>query len=219
MLLETAVPVTEDDSRSDADYYDKKSALTSFSISRRSTHSITMADSSDKPKKNQKTLLSFKPAKSEQEPTLDDVMESINSFSIEIKKMTSRHNKMENVLNDRNQAKTLQRVKKVENINEIMEATDLIEWFYDESSKCGVLRCKPCFKLHEISKTHISTLTPSREQRILNSSSSGTLATGIFFTKDQTRELITGKNQYWYKQKNSCIDHLCLVGHGSKTHK
>ena len=62
-------------------------------------------------------------------------------------------------------------------------------------------------------------LTPLRAQRILNSSSPETLATGIFFTKDQTRKLITGKNQYWYKQKNSCIDHLCLIGHCSKTHK
>ena len=55
-------------------------------------------------------------------------MESINNLSIEIKKMTSHHNKMENILSDRNQAKTLDRMKKVENINEIMEATDLIEW-------------------------------------------------------------------------------------------
>ena len=51
MPLETAVPVTEDDSRSHADYYNEKSAPTSSSISRRSTHSITIADSSDKPKK------------------------------------------------------------------------------------------------------------------------------------------------------------------------
>ena len=127
MSLETAVPVTEDDSRSHADYYNEKSAPTSSSISRRSTHSITIADSSDKPKKKQMTLLSFKQAKSDQEPTLNDVMVSISDQSIEIKKMTSRHNKMENVLNDRNQAKTLERVKKVENINEIMEATDPIE--------------------------------------------------------------------------------------------
>ena len=76
-----------------------------------------------------------------------------------------------------------------------------------------------CLKLHEISKPQISTLTPLQAQHILNSSSSGILATGIFFTKDQIRELITGKNQYWYKQKNSCIDHLCLIGHGSKTQK
>ena len=41
--------------------------------------------------------------------------------------MTPSHNKMENVLNDRNQAKTLDRVKKVENVNKIMETTDLIE--------------------------------------------------------------------------------------------
>ena len=87
-------------------------------------------------------------------------MESINNLSIEIKKMTSGHNKMENVLDDCNQAKTLERVKKVENVNEIMETTDLIECFYDEFSECGLLRCKPCFKLHEISKPHISTLTP-----------------------------------------------------------
>ena len=164
MLLETAVPVTEDDSRSEADYYHEKSAFKSSSINRSSTHSITIADSSDKPKKNQKTLLSFKQAKSEQEPTLSDVMESINNLSIEIKKMTFRHNKMENVLNDRNQAKTLERVKKVENISEIMKATDLIEWFYDESPEFGVLRCKLRFKLHEISKPHIPMLTPLRAQ-------------------------------------------------------
>ena len=168
MLLETAVPVTKDYSRSDADYCDEKSTLAGSNINRRSTHSITIADSSDKPKKNQKALLSFKQAKSEQEPTLSDVMESINNLSIEIKKMTSRHNKMENVLNDRNQAKTLERVKKVENINEIMEATNLIEWFYDKSPECRVLRCKPTFKLHEISKPPISTLRPLQAQHILN---------------------------------------------------
>ena len=60
MLLETAVTVTEDDSRPDADYYDEKSALRISNISTRSTHSITIVDRSDKSKKNQKTLLSFK---------------------------------------------------------------------------------------------------------------------------------------------------------------
>ena len=62
-------------------------------------------------------------------------------------------------------------------------------------------------------------LVPLRAQSALSSSLPGTLATGIFFTKDQTRQLMTGKSQYWYKHKNSCIDHLCLIGHGSKTHK
>ena len=80
-------------------------------------------------------MLSFKQAKSEQEPTINDVMEFTKNLSTEIKNMTSGHNKMENALIDDNQAKTLERVKEVENINEIMETTDLIKWFYDESSE------------------------------------------------------------------------------------
>ena len=46
MLLETAVPVIEDDSRSDTDYYDDKSTFTNSS--RLSTYSVTIMDSSDK---------------------------------------------------------------------------------------------------------------------------------------------------------------------------
>ena len=46
MLMETALSVTEGNSRSDFDNYDEKSALKN--TSRRSTHSITIADSSDK---------------------------------------------------------------------------------------------------------------------------------------------------------------------------
>ena len=127
MLLETAVPVTEDDSRSDADYYDEKSTLTKCRVSRYSTHFISIVDSSCKPKKNQKTLLSFKYAKTEQESTLNDIIESTNNFSIEIKMITSQHKyNGNNALNDRNESKALERVKKVENINETMEATDLI---------------------------------------------------------------------------------------------
>lgn len=83
----------------------------------------------------------------------------------------------------------------------------------------GVLRWKPCFKLDEISKLNISTLRPLQAQRILSSSSSKTLATDLFFTKDQTRELITVKKQYWYKQNYSYCDHLCLTSHDSITHK
>ena len=83
MFLETAVPLAEDDSRSDAHYHDEKNTLTNSST--RSTYSITIADSSDKPKKNEKIVLSFKQAKKEQEPILNDVMESINNLSIEIK--------------------------------------------------------------------------------------------------------------------------------------
>ena len=81
-------------------------------------------------------MLSFKQAKSELEPTLNGIMESINNLPTEIKGIQSSHNKMENILNDRNQTKTLERMKKADNTSEIMEGIDLIEWFYDESSGC-----------------------------------------------------------------------------------
>ena len=53
-------------------------------------------------------------------------------------------------------------MKKVENINGIMETTNPIDWLYCEFPECGALRCKPCFKLYEKSKPRIPTLTPSQ---------------------------------------------------------
>ena len=52
-------------------------------------------------------------------------------------------------------------MKKVENINGIMETANPIDWLYGEFPECGALRCKPCFKLYEKSKPRIPTLTPS----------------------------------------------------------
>ena len=37
--------------------------------------------------------------------------------------------------------------------------------------------------------------------------------------KESTRLLIKGHNQTWYRQKCLCIDHVCLIGGGSLTHK
>ena len=70
-----------------------------------------------------------------------------------------------------------------------------------------------------MSKPHKSILTPLRAQHILSLYPTGTLATGLFFTKNQAAKLITERNQYWDKQKNLCINHLCIISHGSKTHK
>ena len=53
MVMETAVSVTEGDSRSDVDYYDEKSTLRNSS--RRSTLYITIANSLDKAKSKEKT--------------------------------------------------------------------------------------------------------------------------------------------------------------------
>ena len=45
---------------------------------------------------------------------------------------------MESILNDSNKTKPIERIKKADNTNEIMEPIDPIEWFHDESSGCSV---------------------------------------------------------------------------------
>ncbi len=48
---------------------------------------------------------------------------------------------------------------------------------------------------------------------------SGTHSTGKIVSKDVTRLLVEGHNQIWYREKNLCIDHMCLLGDGNKLHK
>ena len=72
-------------------------------------------------------MLSFKQAKSELAPTLNSEMESINNLRIEIKEIQFSHNKMESILNDSNKTKPIERIKKADNTNEIMEPIDPIE--------------------------------------------------------------------------------------------
>ena len=103
---------------------------------------------------------------------------------------------MESILNDSNKTQPIERIKKADNTNEIMEPIDLIEWFHDESSGCSVQRCKPCFKLNKISNLHNPMLTPLPTQHI------ETL---------RLESLSLEKNQYWDKQKNLCIDYLCIT--------
>ena len=108
---------------------------------------------------------------------------------------------------------------RAKNIFGLVDASELLEFFYDEECEIGVLRCLPCFKLHQAAKPTISSLSPFQAQRILNPSSNGTLGSGILLKKEITHLLINGQNQMWYRQKKACIDHLCLLGDGLKLHK
>ena len=60
-----------------------------------------------------------------------------------------------------------------------------------------------------MAKPTIRRPTPFEAQQIICSSSNGNLCTGLFLNKSTTRQLIEGGNQTWYRQKKSCIDHLC----------
>ena len=130
-------------------------------------------------------------------------MEAIRDLSVDLNEVQIRHNKISNIVfGDSDQSRTLERIRKAANTNELADASEIIKWCYEELSECAVVRCKTCFTLHETSKPRLASLTPRRAQQILYQSSSGTLAVGgILFKKEQTRALINGKNQLWYRQK------------------
>ena len=173
--------------------------------------------------KNQSTLLTMtRPTATEQttDTSLKQVIDAVADLSLKIDSIGKQHKTMVQLaLEDGEVQKSLSTMREAENILQLTESTQLLEWFYDETTECAVLRCLPCFQLHLAAKPTLAKLTPLKAQRLLNTSGSGTLATGIFVKKETTRLLIQGHNQTWYREKKFCIEHVCLIGTGSITHK
>ena len=157
------------------------------------------------------------------ESTLTDVMNAIEKLDIKVSNVGKSYTAMSKLAfedEDKDLQKDICAMRKADNINQLVDATDLIEMFYDEFSETAVLRCAPCFKYHCELNGHYKDLTPLKAQQNINSnSSSGSLGTGLFLKQGATRLLLQGHNQIWYRQKNRCIDHLTLIGTGSSTHK
>lgn len=173
--------------------------------------------------KRQSTLLQFGARHSDEggtKVTLEKVMEAIGKLTVKVDGVAKKHSTVTQLAcEDSDTSKAMLRIKSAENILQLAEATNLLEWFYDEDAETGILRCLPCFQLHMASRPTLTSLTPLKAQRILSSSSSGTLATGIFMKREMTRLLLQGHNTTWFYQNNSCIEHLCLIGSGSNVHK
>ena len=66
-------------------------------------------------------------------------------------------------------------------------------------------RCLPCYQLHIAAKPTLQNLTPLKAQQLLSSSSTGTLATGIFFSRQKTHLLLQGHNSTKYHQKTPVL--------------
>ena len=176
----------------------------------------------------QKTLLSFRNAPQTntetinqgKDTTLEDVMKAISSLSVKVESFGKQHATLEQLVSeDSDVLRSLTAMRQAINIHQLAEASKFLEFYYDEDSETALLRCLPCFKLQLAARPTLNSLTPLAAQRIINPSSNGTIGTGIIFKKDTTRLLIEGHNQTWYRQKKSCIDHLCLVGDGGNMHK
>ena len=173
--------------------------------------------------KNQKTLLGFaKPDTTvlEKDTSLKQVIDAVAELSLKVENIGKQHTTfLQLAFEDKDVQRSVSAMRKAENILELTESTQLLEWFYDESTECAVLRCLPCFELNVAAKPTLAKLTPLKAQQLLNPKSCGTLSSGIFVKKESTRLLIKGQNQTWYRQKCLCIDHMCLIGGGSLTHK
>ena len=171
----------------------------------------------------QSTIFShaLKPEAAGQEKNISmkDLMQEISNLSSKIDGIGKQHTSlMQLALEDGHDRKSIVAMQKADNINEMVDGTDLLEWFYDETTECGVLRCRPCFNLQVSAKPNFTKLTPLRSQQLLNPKSRGNLSTGIFLKKEVSTLMIQGKNQTWYRQKKFCLDHMLSIGDGSKTH-
>ncbi|CAB3992085.1 Hypothetical predicted protein [Paramuricea clavata] len=173
--------------------------------------------------KSQSTLLCYSTPQSntsKEDLTLQHVMGAISNLSIKMDNISKQHASLTELAFEDSEVRTsVNKIREANNIVELNDASPLLQWFYDEITETAVLRCLPCSQLQQEAKPSLAKLTPLQAQRILNSSGSGTLATGIFLKKDKTQALIKGHNGTWYHQKTACIEHLCLIGFGSKQHK
>ena len=176
---------------------------------------------------NQTTLLQFGSTQASansgelsHDTNLNQVMDAISTLTLKVDSISQQHKSfMQLALENGADRESLSAAQKAENIIQMMETSKLLEWFYDEATECGVLRCLPCFKLQIAAKPNLQHLTPFKAQQLLNKSGNGTLSTGILMKKEKSRQMITGHNQTWYRQKNLCLEHLCLIGNGSITHQ
>ena len=162
--------------------------------------SVTGAVSSKDPKESsvtQQTMLSFLPynepneyypttsTKSQNEVTLQNVVDAISSLSLKVDNFGKQHASLERlVYEDDNIRKSILATREATNVRQLANASEFLEFFYDEETETSILRCLHCFKLHLAARPTINSLSPFEAHRIINTTSNGTLGSGIIFKKD-----------------------------------
>ena len=93
--------------------------------------------------------------------SMKDFMQEIRNLSSKIDGIGKQHTSlMQLALEDGYDRKSTVVMQKAGNIHEMVDATDLLEWFYDGTAECGVLRCRLCFNLQASAKPNLAKLTP-----------------------------------------------------------
>ena len=121
------------------------------------------------------------------------VLDAISALSIKIDTISDQHRSLEQLACEDSKVKrSVQEIRTANNINELNNATQLLEWYYHEITECAIMRCLPCFELLVVSRPTLRPLTPFRAQQLLNPTGSSTLPSGISVNKEKSRLLISG---------------------------
>ena len=114
------------------------------------------------------------------------------------------------------QRKGKQALRKCNNIVEFAKVSTDFEWFYNKKSEIGIVRCKACFHLFLLRKPRLASMAPLEVYHFVNSNS---FSSGMFYTNEKSRNMLSGGNNTWYHAKSLMIDHICLIGKGSVKHQ
>ena len=171
----------------------------------------------------QSTLISFceKPKEEEEEPSLKLIMDTLKGLQLDMTKQNKHFAEVCKVaFCDTDTNRVLNGMRQSENILEMTDACNHLEWYYNETTEEAVLRCKACFFVQKTAKPSLKKLSPYEAQKLLNKETiTGSFSTGLFYTADKSKQLIEGHNTYWSRQKFSIIEHMSMIGKGAAVHK
>ena len=159
----------------------------------------------------QATFLDFVDKKENSDSQVDRVLDAIKELTLEFKDMKKHHKNIWDIaFQDAKKSTMLEALRKRKNIIEFAKVSTYFEWFYNEKCEIGIVRCKACF--HLFLKPRLASMTPFEVYHFVNSSS---FSSGMFYTKEKSRNMLSGGNNTWYHAKSLMIDYIYLIGKGS----
>ena len=113
------------------------------------------------------------------------VVEAICSLSLKVVNFGKHQATLEQLaFEDGDIQKAVLAMKEAKDICQLADMSETMHFSFDEESETAVLCCLPCFNMHVAARPALSDLSPFQAHRIINSSSNGTLGTGILLNKD-----------------------------------
>ena len=213
-------PPSSPPSQSDSDDVDEGADVVE------SSSSVSMVEQGQKDTKSAKKLSStvldyFKDSKSDDstnDATLNDILEAIKKLDIKVSDFGKHHRAITEIaFEDKELRKVVTAMRGAKNIHELVEANDLLQFFYNDDAGTAILRCSVCFEYHCLNKVHFKGMTPFKAAQKL-CDGPGTLATGLFVSPQVSKLIIEGHNATWSNKKKLCTDHFTLLGKGTSTH-